>query len=190
MNYSRIWIDVDGVLADFVGRLLQNYNAKNGTDYNPNAVTNWQFSKVLKGEDWKNYMDPDFWTGLKPYPWAQKLVRLVDSTNILYAFLTSLPNGTGLSVEGRRTWLNVHLDHNHERLYTPGQRLVEASKKELVVRAGDLVIEDSPDNARILRAIGADVLLLAQPWNEGSPGRMTSDEILTFLRWLKAHVQS
>jgi len=192
MQHRRIFVDVDGVLADFTGRFLRNYNARNGTSLVHDDVTDWDYSKVdafklRDSQEWESYLDPEFWLELDPLPWAHDLMAVIECMGIPFAFLTSLPNGSAL--EDRRKWLDRHFrgkDTQFNYPLHPSKRLIEAAQKDLVVGPGDLLIEDSIANVLAARLVGAEAILLAQPWNAGAAGRMTPSEILAYLRWQKA----
>lgn len=191
---NRIFIDVDGVLADFVSRILTNYNARHGTTYTHAEVTDWAFQDILKpGQRWWEYIDPDFWLSLDPYPWAQEMVSLVRKSGHPHAFLTALPGNTGESpglpgalgaaVEGRTVWLD-RVFANPEDPEPPHHRMIVAARKNLVVVPGDILIEDAPKYILPAREIGVTVLALAQPWNTDVPDRLTPQQILDRLRIL------
>ncbi len=180
MSFNRIYIDVDGVLADFVARILYNYNTKNGTSYTHEDVTDWGFTDILKGENWRTYLDDRFWADLPALQGASPLMLAVRATGRPYAFLTMLPDGTGLSVEGRREWLDkwfTWFDNDK-----PSELMIVAARKELVVHPGDLLIDDNPEFIKAVKNNGAEGFLLAQPWNHDAPFRMTLEEIIAALQ--------
>lgn len=180
--FNRIYIDVDGVLADFVSALLNNYNRKHGTSHTPDDALDWRLTNIFKeGQHWWEYTEtPKFWSSLDVYPWAHELVRQVRATGRPYAFLTAL---TDSAASSRRSWLDKHFTEDPEDL--PSKRMIIAYRKELVVAPGDLLIDDCPKNVTaILNTPGATVFPLAQPWNQSMEGveRMTPEQILTAIR--------
>ena len=99
--FSQVYLDVDDTIADFIGGLIQRYNAKHGTHHVREDVIDWEFSTILKpGQSWKDYVDPSYWENLDPLPWAHELVAAVRALNVPYAFLTYMPLGSAL--DGRR----------------------------------------------------------------------------------------
>ena len=76
--FSQVYLDVDDTIADFIGGLIQRYNAKHGTHHVREDVIDWEFSTILKpGQSWKDYVDPSYWENLDPLPWAHELVAAV-----------------------------------------------------------------------------------------------------------------
>jgi len=189
--YHRLYLDVDGVLADFSSRIISNYNLKHGTTYTHDDVTDWTFSNILQpGQQWGDYVDPDFWTSLDTYPWAYKLLGVAQNAGIPYAFLTSLPDhngpsgGLGAAIEGRKRWLDAKFTHLGE--LTPSRRLVVADRKELVVGPHDILVEDAPKNIHAVREAGGHVMALAQPWNTEVWNRMSPEAIILTIGGLHA----
>jgi 5'(3')-deoxyribonucleotidase len=184
MPYSRIFVDVDGVLADFMGQLLHNYNQKYGTNYKHADIKDWNFGGIFhSGRKWQDHINHDFWVNLPLLPWAHQLVETIRATKKPYAFLTSLPNGTGTSVEDRRMWLDKHFMIDPKD--PPSKRMIVACRKDLVINKSDIMVDDSPDNVAAGRSVGATVLPMAQPWNPDIVGRMTPEEIMDFLYWVR-----
>jgi len=184
---TRIYIDVDGILAQFVPALLKNYNQKHGTSLTPNDVTDWAFKGIFKhGQHWWDYTYPEnFWTELETYSWAHALVAAAKATGKPYAFLTALQDVEDRrSVMSRKAWLDKHFTVDPTDI--PSKRLIVAQRKELVVTEGDILIDDYIKNLWAAQKVGATVFLLAQPWNQGDfPERMTPEQILTALQVLK-----
>jgi len=175
-----IYVDVDGVLADFNGRILTNYNAKHGTKWTNDDVTDWEYQTIFHaGQRWQDYIDPGFWLDLELLPWAQRLVKAVRDTRQNYAFLTYIPDETA----DRRHWLNWHF--TKELGDPPGDRMIIAKRKELVVHSNDLLIDDAPRNIKAVRKNGATVMALAQPWNQSVWGRMSPEQVIQNLERYK-----
>lgn len=174
-KYKRIFLDVDGVLADFVTRLLKNYNMENDTDFKYDDVIDWNFKGIISDNDtYKNYVDAKFWLMLEPFFWAEDLVRAAHSTGAQIAFLTYLGSEPGLGWQQRKQWL----EKNFPYIDNVGDRLINTRSKNLVVTKGDLLIDDSEFNVTAALKSGADVITLAQPWNLGCPNRMPPQEII------------
>jgi len=174
-KYKRIFLDVDGVLADFVTRLLKNYNMTNDTDFKYEDATDWNFKGIISDNDsYKNYIDAKFWLMLEPFPWTEELVKTAVSTGTQIAFLTYLGREPGLGWQQRKEWL----DKTFPYIKDAGDKLINTRSKNLVVTKGDLLIDDSEFNVTAALKSGADVITLAQPWNLGCPNRMAPQEII------------
>jgi 5'(3')-deoxyribonucleotidase len=183
----RIYIDVDGVLADFVSRILLNYNAKHGTVYTHDDIQTWDFTDILQpGQEWQDYVDQNFWGCLDIYPWAHQLVAAVRASGRPYAFLTALSDDNscteGSALAARERWLDRHF--MIDPLDPPSSRMIATIRKDLVVAPGDILIDDSARNIQAIRNVGGTAWALAQPLNQGVEGRMTPDEIMDALQRL------
>ncbi len=179
-----IFIDVDGVLADFVGAALQRINSARGTDWKTTDVTSWSFKGILnsEGEIWKFTRDDGifyrFWRDLRPYPWAKGLVGATRYTGREVAFLTTLPYFQPESFKSRYFWLEEQFGN---LIKSPGERMIVTSRKDLVFHEKDIAIDDNPTNIKLARQIGAIGLALAQPWNVEIEDRMSPEELIQLL---------
>lgn len=180
-----IHIDVDGVLANFVGRIAANYNAKYGTSLTHDDVKHWRLQNTFtQMKNWTECIDPAFWTSLELYPWAMGLMHAVKKTGWPYTFLTAPPD-TG-SVEaffkGRAQWLDAKFTDKADDL--PSTHMVVATRKDLVLHPDDLYIEDMPPYIEAARKVCGGVLPLPQPWNEEVKDRAPLSEILGLLEFI------
>ena len=175
-----IYIDVDGVIADYIGALLAVYNQRHGTSVTNDDVKDFFMESVLKpGQKWEDY-SPDYKT-IPVLPWAHQLVAAVRKIGKPYAFLSALlalPDGSRNILDDRRWWLDQNFACPGDN---PSDRLVVATRKDLVVHEGDLLIEDGPMNVEAVRKAGGQVLVVAQPWNTEVPDRLSPDAILWIL---------
>jgi len=186
LDNGIIYVDVDGVLANWVQGLLSRINEAHGTSYVHDDWNSWDASIVPKGKKWWDYTsDREFWQHLPLYPWARELFMHAKVTGMPMAFLSSLPVKTPDVLEARREWLDEHMQGLWK--WKPSEHLISANKKELVVHAGDLLIDDSPTNVNAVRNIvGAEVWCLAQPWNRGiTQDRLSPNVILHRLEHLR-----
>lgn len=167
-----IYLDVDGVLAQFAEAVVDKYNEVNGTGFTANDVTGWNFQPIIQEPDkWYNYArDLEMWKNLLPYPWAEPLVKAVIDTGYPWAFLTSLPIKPKGVLQARRDWVDREFGHLEQNI---SRRIVVAKRKELVVHEGDFLIDDTLDNCKAVRKAGGRTLLLMQPWNRDAEGKLT-----------------
>jgi len=184
MEIRRIFLDVDGVLGDFVSRWLYNFNQQNGTQWTPDDVTEYdfvqQFGHKPSFAEIKRYIDHDLWTQLKLYSWAEELVKTTDNTGLPWAFLSSV--WSGAAYDGRGIWLDRYFAPLLK--VQPKRKLIIAVDKGLVGGPGDLLIDDAPFHAEAFKRAGGDTIILAQPWNKGHADRMTPSAIID---WIGSH---
>lgn len=148
-NKTRIFIDIDGVLADWLGKACETC----GIDDNDPVVR-----KLLKDgsmlQDLKDYIKDedemwqkiekegsDWWRDLELLPWAKKLYNEMDKLGEV-AFLTSNgniaehTNSASLAAKGKCGWVKKHFNTNS---------LIIAHDKHFCANDKAILIDDSPD---------------------------------------------
>lgn len=146
-----IFLDLDGVLVDFVQGALKQH----GATLEPDAVR-WDFLKqigVAPADFWRP-LGFDFWAHL---PWTREgkalLAGLPDNVVLL-----SSPCQTNGCCDGKRAWVNRELPQLKDRL-------ILASCKEAFAHPGALLIDDHEVNVDKFRAAGGRAVLVPRPWN-------------------------
>lgn len=148
---NQIFLDIDGVLADFVGGAIERFQLP----VKPDDVT-WDF---LPSECWA-HMDADFWAGLNPLPDCHKIVERLDVSKTW--LLTSLPQTNRQAAgEGKYKWVEKHLPQFQHRL------LFCVSRKSLWAHGAALLIDDHDANVNQFREAGGHAVLVPRPWNSG-----------------------
>lgn len=182
LKYNRIFIDIDGVLADFMFDFLKIYNKENGTSYKTEDVQDWKMSNVLKdGERFQDFLTENFWLNMTLYDWSKEMVASIYSKNKNVAFLTNIGKGLEKGLEQRRIWINK----SFPMIKSAGDRLIQAYNKDLVVTRGDLLIDDNEKNIFNAGKTGCSVITLAQPWNKNSINRKTAKEVIEMFEMKK-----
>ena len=88
----RIYLDVDGVLANLVQKILDAYNFVHKTNWKHDQVTGWNMVPVMQeGQKWWDYTGLSTYQDVEPYPWARELVQATADTGLPWGFLGSLP---------------------------------------------------------------------------------------------------
>lgn len=151
-----LFLDLDGVLADFVGSAC-DVHGKPVDDVNC-----WDFFEAW-GLDEDGFWAPinaagrDFWSNLKSYPWFDELVSLVEDVDPQFTICTK-PSHQADCMAGKLDWIHAQFGSKFRRyIFTP-------NKSPLAAR-GRLLIDDSNDNCRGFSDAGGDVACFPQPWN-------------------------
>jgi 5'(3')-deoxyribonucleotidase len=160
MKITHIYLDMDGVLCDWVGAALRVHNRMEVLDAWPQGE--WDIAKVLgmEPEDfWRriDHRSEGFWATLSPYPWMRRLVELLES---LAAPITiaSAPSDDPFSAAGKLIWINKHLPQF-------AQRYQLGLEKHLLARPDTLLIDDNERTVEDFLAAGGLAMLFPQPWN-------------------------
>ncbi len=152
------FVDLDGVLADFVGGVLRHI----GKDL-PRSQMRWNIEEQLGIEPARFWgeLGHAFWAGLDWTAEARDLlVRVVEPLfggGARVCILTS-PCRTPGGVEGKVAWIRRHLP-------AYGSRFLVGSAKHLLAGPGKLLIDDHDDNIDAFYGAGGATVLVPRPWN-------------------------
>lgn len=176
----RIYLDMDGVLVDFVGRACE-VHGKSVSD-----VTSWDFFADAWGmtadEFWSkiNAEGRAFWADLDPLPWADELLELVTRYDPEFTICT-MPSRDPECLAGKGDWLARKLGASFDRC-------IYARVKSDFAKPGRILIDDSDANItgsdKVLGWIpaGGHGVLFPQPWNALAALRRTGECPLQHVR--------
>jgi 5'(3')-deoxyribonucleotidase len=159
----RILLDLDGVLADFVGGVCRLWDisyaelvANWGDDYDicvPLGITTDELWRRIDAAG------ESFWAELEPYPWAYDLFaaccELAPTT-----ILTS-PSWHPSSLAGKLKWMNRHLSEADVF-----RRYLIGPTKEACAHRNAILIDDRPENCDTFKRHGGHAVLFPAPWND------------------------
>lgn len=165
MNHlTHIFVDMDGVLADFISSAFRAHGKEFDAATYPRCE--WEICRVLgisEAEFWaKIDTDPDFWLNLNAYEWAHDLLAAVSEVCAQTRLLTT-PSNHPNSYRGKREWLNKHAIRVMPIL------CASSKDKALLAGPGRLLIDDSDKNVELFRAAGGAAILFPQVWNKNHP---------------------
>jgi 5'(3')-deoxyribonucleotidase len=162
----EILVDVDGVLVDFVGKLLDMLKAEGAIAeaIRVEDVTQWDISQCL-GIDWRTINAIVHRSGF-----VEKLPVYLGAGAFL-SELRALVNVTAVTspYTGAPHWIGERIDYLVERLGFEPNQICVWSQKERV--AGDVLIDDAAHNAKAFATTGRPVALINRPWNVGAVKR-------------------
>jgi 5'(3')-deoxyribonucleotidase len=181
-----IYLDCDGVYADFVTGILE------AMDYDWDGYQKWPWGQVfdifpLIGSSWADasrYCDADFWANL---PW------MPDGKEIIHEVLKRVrPNETMVltkpmdhdgSYTGKAQWITRNIPGLRKRLVP-----THVDKHEFAKDFNTLLIDDSQDNVDKFIKAGGAAILVPRPWNENER-RFYDGEAVTYVaemldRWI------
>jgi len=174
----QIFIDLDGVLADFVGGALKVFNR-------PDLLKTWpkgtyDICTLLKLEPrafWREINTYDFWFNLDLTPEAKDIVRLCKQYGECY--ILTAPSDHYCSLQGKLYWVSVHFpDLRHNIIFCP------AKHKALLNRGNGysthFLIEDNMQTYADWNSQQDDpqnAYLIPRPWND-----KPEEDVLTALK--------
>lgn len=144
----RILVDMDGVLCDFAGRILEWYNHDNGTHLTKEQNLDWEMEHML-GPGGKDFIRscmrwPEFFTRLDPIPGAVEGMHDLLRTGHDVVIVTSIPSSAGIAFAGKQQWIRDHIPDFKLKNF------VGATRKELV--RGNVLLDDAPHNIEAFMA--------------------------------------
>lgn len=156
------FLDMDGVLSDFVGAMCKAHNLPNPyldgtfTDWLLNKAPGWKMSTE---KFWKPADEVEFWSEMEKTPEADEIVAvsegLFGSTNI--CILTS-PSLAPACVAGKRIWIQKHYPRFKDNwLMGPA--------KHFCAGPGRMLVDDKEENCVAFTSKGGDAYLYPRPWN-------------------------
>lgn len=159
MQLSHIFVDMDGVLADFVKAALALHDRSEALETWP--LGEFNMAKVL-GISTRQFWDKidsagtGYWSDLERYSWCEELVSNVVE-HAPMAILSS-PSLSPDCAAGKLEWL--------QNFFGRGFRdFLIGPQKHLCARPDAVLIDDSDRNVDRFREHGGHAVLFPQPWN-------------------------
>jgi 5'(3')-deoxyribonucleotidase len=166
---TRILIDVDGVLLDFVGALCTQLKAR-GFDYSPSDIVHWELRESLSIEATRTAFqimaEPGFCHAIPWYEGASEFFQALQREGEAHV-VTAPASGP--------SWM-----HERKNALTSGgfpwDRVHFVSGKWKYLIQGDVLIEDHPANAVAWLDAnpGGIAVLIDRPWNQPSAREFAS----------------
>lgn len=172
MTKPVLLLDMDGVIADFHGTLLDAYNLKHQKDIKLEQCTHFEFSiclgKDIHDDMEKIYNAPGFFAGIRAFEDAKLIVpQLLDLADVE---ICSAPTKIKDKVTGEKK-LNAHcafekINWIHEKFPALSKDITLAINKFRY--KADILVDDALHNqARWCKAHPQGLgLLINQPWNQ------------------------
>jgi 5'(3')-deoxyribonucleotidase len=155
------FLDMDGVLTDFVGAACRAHGKSN--PYDDAAAQGVWAMETLWGMSGKEFWAPcngeGFWDRLEKTPEADDIVKLItDTFGVENVALLTAPSMSGFCIPEKRLWIR----RNYPQL--EGGMIFTAAKKFL---AGPdrLLIDDRDKNIEDFRLFGGKAVTVPRPWN-------------------------
>lgn len=167
---SAIFIDMDGVLCNFVKSVAHAFN-RSGVEYDAMLRDwpkgEWSVHKALALEEESEVWDvidrvgAPFWGSLEAYPWARSLWDVCRS--IAPTYIASSPSRDQDSAKGKVAWIKSWLGSDfRDYIITPRKHLLAGD------REGRVLIDDFDVNVKRWAEEGGHPILFPQPWNSSN----------------------
>ena len=150
----RIFVDVDGVLADFVGEALAWHGLPRNTlitQYNL-----WDQLGMSQEDFWREIDRESFWSDLKPTPESGAVLLAADRFAPGGVCLVTEPRPVPCSYAGKFRWLRHHCQHLPHLI---------GPSRNFAAGPGRVLIDDSDSNIDRWRLAGGNGILFPRTWN-------------------------
>lgn len=157
----HIFLDMDGVIADFVGGAARAFGKDPAKLEWPGDRSSVHIPLGLESEDemWRrlDMLGPEFWEKLDVYPWADELWDVCARTGKV-TILTK-PSRSPDSASGKVRWLKRWKGERFR------DYIICAAPKWLLAAPMRLLIDDHEKHFRQFREHLGKSILFPQPWN-------------------------
>lgn len=161
----KCFLDLDGVLVDFVGPACRFHGKGNPYTDGRGPYDTWKPLGMTRA-DFLLPLPAGFWENL---PWTsdgREIMSVVErefgAENVC---ILTAPSGFPGCAEGKIAWIARELPE----FYRSGRYLLGPAKY-FAAGPGKVLIDDSPDNTFSWRAAGGNTFLLPRPWNQKAGG--------------------
>jgi len=163
-----IYLDMDGVIVDFVGAALSLYKVPResrkyvkGWDGIPGVVSEHHGVELEDSQMWEDIAEAGsaFWRDIEWMPWGRELYEMCCST--APTVLMTTPTGAP-SAAGKMQWVEDHIGP------TGGKdkiRLSMTNCKHHFARDTSVLIDDNTINCKMFQEYGGHAMLFPAPWN-------------------------
>ena len=169
----NIGLDIDGVLADFIGAFISYHNLVYGTDFSYHQFTTLRFGPVIGTSHEEanarvtEFNHSPFFRLILPIQGSQKAVEAL-SSKARVIVITSRPSA--LEHETRK-WLGRHFPECKEIYFaknhiTSDNQGLKPKEQLCLDNQVKVMIEDDLEHAELCHKAGIKVYLLDQPWNQ------------------------
>ena len=164
----KIFVDLDGVIVDFVLPVMARYGASiEGEAFYPlgfgwdvvgatNMIRGNRGLKPLSNTEFWDGLNYDFWLNLRCYPLAPQFLQALESVGDVY-FATS-PTLSSECVAGKFDWIKRQFRHMIRRFFIGADKSVFAGPNAIL-------IDDRDKNVDEFREAGGQAFLIPRPWN-------------------------
>lgn len=173
----NIFVDIDGVLANFVDAALRIHQCKNPWQTNPKNLGHYDLPNLLAmtpNEFWEPTNNHEFWANLAVLQDGLSLINFLEENfpeDKIY--LATAPTLSEFCSSGKHEWVAKNFPRYTRKLF------IGAAKEVFATIPGALLIDDADVNVSKFVSSGGKAILWPQPWNSAHEYMATSNEYFT-----------
>jgi hypothetical protein len=167
---NKIYIDIDGVLADFATALHNKLNIPFSYNNYPYKYGEYDIFKEIEQKYGIKYEDvlkalknKDFWANMPVLPNAREIVnkaiKAVGLDNV-YILTRQMEELNGEDIEGKKEFIRRHFPELSDKI-------IATKNKELFANKNSILIDDWDKNIDNFIEKGGNGVLVPRPWNSG-----------------------
>lgn len=157
VKITKIFVDMDGVLCDFVGATYKVFNMRPEW---PNGFGFYDLHKVLGVTEagmWSKIRQvPYFWDNLPTLHHFNELLAVLDDYKVTIA---TSPTKDPMCAAGKMAWIQRYMPVKYHRKFMIG------TEKHELAGPTKLLIDDGEHNIDAFAKAGGCTFLWPQPWN-------------------------
>lgn len=177
MSVRFCFLDMDGVLADFVGGICRAHGRSTPYD-DPHSYGIFDMEK-LWGMSIEEFWSPpkedlgmEFWSGLAKTPEADQIVELaVRYFGTKNTCILTSPSQHPSCVPGKRVWMKQH----YPKL---ANNILFGSAKRFLAGPDRVLIDDRDKNVEEFKKYGGHAIRVPRAWNMGWPERNVAVKVV------------
>jgi 5'(3')-deoxyribonucleotidase len=163
MKKQQILLDMDGVIADFLGGALKvlnrDFNKSMTIEQYATEFGQWgtyDYYGITQEQFWESIdKTPDFWYRLEPMPWGRDLYKFLKEFGEVTIVTT--PNLHPDCASQKLKWLNGYLGIQSNEVFL-------GARKYLMAGNG-ILIDDYHKNISSFKEAGGEAILIPSNWN-------------------------
>jgi 5'(3')-deoxyribonucleotidase len=165
-----VFVDIDGVLADFATEVARLCGQRDRDPWSNDPPRGYDLSAhygMSTSEMWRRVdRTASFWNFLGVLPWARQLVKeVIDVVGLDNVYLLSAPSLHPSSASGKVAWVTGNFRQLQDRLI-----LAPAHAKPLLASPRSMLIDDRQETCREFDVRGGRSWLFPAPWNRAGAG--------------------
>ncbi len=183
---TKMGVDLDEVLADFIPELNNFYNFFYDTKFKIQNYKDYDLEKTWGGDRKravkivKDFYKSEFFYKIKPVPYSQKALEVL-SKNSEFIAITARP---AYLQEATEYWIKKFFPEKIKKVFYTGQYVLQSplSKLDICLKEDvGIIIEDNLQTSLECAKKGIKSFLLDKPWNQN--GSEETNNLVRVKNW-------
>jgi 5'(3')-deoxyribonucleotidase len=159
MSKKILWLDMDQVICDFLGKLCLEYNYLYNKNLKPLDIETWDLTSYIGKENKTIFQQPGFFYSLKPIKDAIKTIKLLKEDGNKIFIISNPPNE--YAVYDKYRWVKEYLP-----FFDIKNLILIGNKEDLLTKINgneDILLDDCPEYLHKFNGISVAVNM---PYNQ------------------------